>query len=264
MKLTKVGISNYRSIGETPVWIDLETKIDIMVGPNNSGKSNALRGVGILRQFLSNSLKLSTLEEEDFHLRNRSEAPVFHVDMRVNDKEYPIPKKAEMASLSFSMQDEFQFDPPLYEEISEGITAKEHVRNFLAKYHQEVKFESRNRYLIVKNTDVLPAVINSLARRFIEATKAQLPESLTVPQFREIREPIPGKKGGYQVNGTGIVDVLDSWKDPGRGLDELKVRFNNVQRFLRKILHLPEAQLEVTHDKMIMVNSNALRLTPSA
>jgi len=52
MKLTSVGISNFRSIGEQFVTIDLTKKINVLVGANNCGKSNvlsALRSFGVKR-----------------------------------------------------------------------------------------------------------------------------------------------------------------------------------------------------------------------
>ena len=42
MKLVGIGIANYCSIGEEPVWIDLEKKVNLLIGPNNSGKSNVI------------------------------------------------------------------------------------------------------------------------------------------------------------------------------------------------------------------------------
>ena len=45
MKLTHVGISNFRSIGEEFVTIDLTKKINVLVGANNCGKSNVLRAL---------------------------------------------------------------------------------------------------------------------------------------------------------------------------------------------------------------------------
>lgn len=45
MKLTHVGISNFRSISEEFVTIDLTKKVNVLVGANNCGKSNVLRAL---------------------------------------------------------------------------------------------------------------------------------------------------------------------------------------------------------------------------
>ena len=42
MDLVAVGFSNFRSIGADPVWIDLTKKVDVLIGVNNSGKSNVV------------------------------------------------------------------------------------------------------------------------------------------------------------------------------------------------------------------------------
>jgi len=42
MKLLRIGVANFRSIGAQPVMIDLQKRINLLIGANNSGKSNVL------------------------------------------------------------------------------------------------------------------------------------------------------------------------------------------------------------------------------
>jgi AAA15 family ATPase/GTPase len=50
MKLLRVGIRNYRSIGEECVFLDLRQKVNLLIGANNCGKSNVLRALELLSQ----------------------------------------------------------------------------------------------------------------------------------------------------------------------------------------------------------------------
>lgn len=49
MKLSWIGIKNYRSVfetnGEGPLWLELADGVNAIVGPNNAGKSNLLRAL---------------------------------------------------------------------------------------------------------------------------------------------------------------------------------------------------------------------------
>ncbi|MCX5682180.1 MAG: AAA family ATPase [Planctomycetota bacterium] len=45
MKLVGIGITHFRSIGASPVFINLEKKVNILIGANNSGKSNVIKAL---------------------------------------------------------------------------------------------------------------------------------------------------------------------------------------------------------------------------
>lgn len=64
MKLTHVGISRFRGIGEEFVTIDLTKKINVLVGANNCGKSNVLRALC--------SFGITGEEELDRHYRSEN------------------------------------------------------------------------------------------------------------------------------------------------------------------------------------------------
>jgi len=42
MKIVRLGFANFRSIGSEPVILDLQKRINLLIGANNSGKSNVL------------------------------------------------------------------------------------------------------------------------------------------------------------------------------------------------------------------------------
>ncbi len=42
MKLLRIGVANFRSIGAQPVKVDLQKRINLLIRASNSGRSNAL------------------------------------------------------------------------------------------------------------------------------------------------------------------------------------------------------------------------------
>lgn len=67
MKLVGIGIGNFLSIGTEPVWINLEKKVNVLIGANNSGKSNVIKC--LLRLKDASEGKLS-LQETERHQRD--------------------------------------------------------------------------------------------------------------------------------------------------------------------------------------------------
>ena len=67
-KLLKVGFRNYRSIGDEPVILDLEKRVNVLIGPNNAGKSSVIEAVGRLS---AKKFKFGEMKEEEHHQRNK-------------------------------------------------------------------------------------------------------------------------------------------------------------------------------------------------
>lgn len=82
MKLTHVGISNYRSIGKDVVEIDLTRKINVLVGANNCGKSNVLRALARFGK--------KTEEELELHRRAKDSRPGFFMTASSDDKDHDL------------------------------------------------------------------------------------------------------------------------------------------------------------------------------
>ncbi len=93
MKLTHLGVSHFRSIGETPVIIDLEKKITILVGQNDCGKSNVLRGLERMCMLWPVN-KWDQFTPIDFHQRDRKKQPCIYLrgvedDENANQSSFP-------------------------------------------------------------------------------------------------------------------------------------------------------------------------------
>ncbi len=86
MKLKGISIKNYRSFGHEVVLNDLG-KINILIGPNNTGKSNILRFLSLLGkngQFHLGNLAVG-LEEEDYFNLELANQVEFRIDFELPD-----------------------------------------------------------------------------------------------------------------------------------------------------------------------------------
>src|SRR5712664_1682246 len=84
MKLLKIGIANYRSLGQFPLNVDLSRRVTVLIGANNSGKSNVLAA---LVELGARKGQLRTLGETDRHQRREGVWPRVVVEAAVEDGE---------------------------------------------------------------------------------------------------------------------------------------------------------------------------------
>ncbi len=61
MRLARVGFANCRSIGASPVVLDLRKRINLLIGANNSGKSNVLEKLRRLKNERPHQIALKEL-----------------------------------------------------------------------------------------------------------------------------------------------------------------------------------------------------------
>ena len=74
--------------------------------------------------------------------------------------------------------------------------------------------------------------------------KGSIPASQIIPEFRKIQQ---GTK--YTYSWDHLIEVLAGYQHPPEGKDIDREKFDQVEKFVRELLHLPEARLEVTHEQ---------------
>ena len=90
MKLARIGFAFFRSIGEAPALIDLRKRVTLIIGANNSGKSNVLARIILLKEKQG---YLESLSQTDIHLRDGRNAPRVVADLIVEGED-DFPGKA--------------------------------------------------------------------------------------------------------------------------------------------------------------------------
>lgn len=239
MKLTHAGISRFRSIGSEPVMIDLTKKINVLVGANNCGKSNVLRALGSFGQ--------KTESELDMHLREKGTYPIYWLGAEPADKSSPAIRK--IGPVFFGRQ-----------QTKDGESVEKNpFRAFdWPSFHdcwQEILRPGYQYSGWPGDAEAQSEMIKTALRLFAQLA-AQLPKSVTIPQFRQI-----SPSDEYSVGGGGIVQVLARWQHPKIGEDANRERFLKIQNLLRVLIESPNVSLEVEHDaSQIVVSNGSLRL----
>lgn len=242
MKLTGIGFANFRSIGEEPVWLDLTKKINVLIGANNSGKSNVFRALQFVRKEKKGNRRLTGL---DRHMRDGQCEMRCYLRGAV-DSEDPMLEshfKEIEIGIEFSSGKERVVQNPFDTmEFSD-------FRNIFSKY-------TTMRFLSMPGREELQKHKDTVAHNLAEKLLAQLPAVHVIPDIRKI-------EGGetYEVDGRGIIATLASWQVPKLGNEALEDKFHKLNSLLQRLLHNSEVSLEVPPERdVIVVRRNGLRL----
>lgn len=243
MKLARIGFAFFRSIGEEPALIDLRKRVTLIIGANNSGKSNVLAGVGMLKEKQG---LLGPLSPTDTHLRDGRNAPRVVADLLV-EQGGDFPGKAPGDLIRFIR--EFNAEPSRWLETPlRGLEFNSF--NALFQHHTTSYFTR------MPSQEDLEKAVSQISDVIWRSALSTLPAVVFIPQHRQIAS---GK--AYAIHGTGIIELLASWQHPQIGFDRDVEKFSKIQDLLRALLHLPEVSLEVDHDKKgIIVRRDELRL----
>lgn len=242
MKLVGIGITNFRSIGSSPVYIDLEKKVSILIGANNSGKSNVIKALLWLAEHGRNPPK--NIDQLDQHMQAGANQPGYAFEVVIEVDDQAGIKPGSRARFCAQVKDRrFTCEATPFDEMCWNVFSE--VRS-----HYTNNFYSGQPLDEVQKSEKV-----KLAENMVENLISHLPKMYLVPQFRQIRE------GEYSLDGAGIIGTLASWQRPGPGKQEDKARFRQIQNLVRHLLHAPEIELDVDHEKKhIMVTRNGLRL----
>jgi len=246
MKLNEIGIGNFASIGEDPVWVNLEKKLTIYIGANNSGKSNVLRAF----EWLSKNRVLDrSLKHTEIH--GRDEKNLLRISFKASfEKEDGIPEiTGKLFAIDFKVQGnrkEFIAGPLDSKNICPDIQAfnKFFTKHFNKYFPQMPSIDIFNKAKL----DIHDAICREIL--------SDIPETSFIPQFRQI---IPGSD--YAIKGDGIVEMLAKWQHPEITADQNIRKFHRIRDLLRRLLNLSDIELEIVHTKdQIIVNNKGLRL----
>lgn len=245
MILHEIGIGNFRSIGNNPVWINLEKKINVYIGANNSGKSNVLRAFEWLVQNKSLEKKLSQIE-----LHQRDEKNPLRILLKSSFEESDgIPEVAgNQFVLDFNVQGtqrEWLDGPVIFNEPQDLKLFNKFGEKYTGRYFTSMP---RKEEAQKKKDEIYRGMYNVLIQNFRP--------TFYIPQFRQIT---PGTD--YSIKGQGIVEMLASWQHPEITADQNIGRFLKIQELLRRLLNLSNIEMEVVHTKdHVIVKNNNLRL----
>jgi len=240
MKLLRIGVANFRSIGAQPVVIDLRKRINLLIGANNAGKSGVLEIVSRLHGEEKSFTNLN-MTSVDLHRRDERQNVQLQFDVEQTEPdEFPIGVRTYRFHVSGS-------DVSWLKTPFEGLSYQE-FGPFMSKWCGQ-QWTDRPR------EDQLREKMVEAANRTLNRLGSTIPKLHIIPQFREI---VPGE---YALKGTGIVELLGHWRSPDIGSDSDRERFHKIVEFLRSLLGMDNLALDVSRKSTeLIVERGELRL----
>lgn len=247
MKITHWGISYFRSIGEKPVMLDLTKKINVLVGANNSGKSNVLRG---FLWFGTKNNKNSEHAAIDLHKRDGAHRPV--ISLKGDARTHTDNRVHVLSTLEITYNGKVGPEREAYETNLSLLDWPSFSQLFTLtgqrlRYHLDG--EVRRKFEL------------ELGLKLFEHSKENFPTVGFVPDFRQIRH-----HNTYEIGGQGIVRLLAQWQHPKLGRESDREKFDHIESLLRRLLDLPAVSIEVPPETpdTILVKRDGLRLPLSS
>jgi hypothetical protein len=243
MRLSGFAIKNFRSVGDKFVTLKPLKRCNILVGQNNSGKSNVLRG---FYQFLPKRAFL--LEGLDRHKRQSGVHPEYRIWVHMEGHR----AWDEFEGMDREVHFHYRVEKPEHSPLigcSLWKLKNQHFGNAIlksvgARVPGLMDPASYERWM---NDDATAQALQKLCVR---------PPVRFIPEFRRIQE---GE--AYSVDGSDLIAELASYQHPRIGEDEKRHRFDAIEKAVRRLLHLREASLEVDVDKKnILLRNGDLRL----
>ena len=247
MKFTGFGLKNFRSIGSEWVVINPLRKINILIGKNNSGKSNIIRGIESLAtlQFKNNTMNIN-FDNLDIHRKDSSNEFEFKI--------YMEPEKSDAAFQYIDGDIFFHFNYTNKTAMKDWFLLQQPVIN-IVNFHSSY-YKSNVSGLTEQGKASFVAGKESTFHSLLNQKK---PVVEKIPEFRRM---VPNGTE-LKLDGTNLVKTLMYWKSPVSDKDSDKQKFLQIQDLIRSITHSPDLELDVAPgegDPKLMIEKDGIRL----
>jgi hypothetical protein len=258
------GIANYRSFSSAGAWLPELSKINIFIGKNNAGKSNALKFLRDLAAGLTG--KPSGLSKEVRHW-GQGDPPAIDIDVTLSELNWDWTNFGYFGSVglpdsSTKLRIRYEIDPLRIGPIDPLANMQ-------------------------TNTKVYQSIWSRLGAREFPPPKEQISELLTrsqhfqqvhwilqrefknvfyVQQFREIRDG-DGKTDvtdERRAAGYKLAEQLGIMRNPGESGFAQQNEFYKIQEWIRELLDVPDLEIETEHPasarpNAVLLKANGLR-----
>lgn len=250
--LTGFGFRGFRSFfGELQVLTPL-SKINLIAGQNNSGKSNVLRVaqlLGALQSKAPEDLDIPRNQPNAFDLVIRL-GSVQEVVNRIKEREN-LPHQNQRDLLTRALASgalDLRGDGSVWlrwsnTDASSSVDLRSQALA-MTDVHTAVNsfIQSRGNY----SSDSLPNVMDLLR---LTARTVSLPKVVGVQASRRIASELDGQSVdvGEELSGTGLVRRLGALQSPTLAEDHNRERFEAINKFVQTVLDDPTATLVIPH-----------------
>ena len=256
--LKNIGIKNYRSFDDLGVFLENLSKVNIIIGKNNSGKSNVLRFFKILSEKVNSLHTFGSLNKIDYHSNNNS----INVGFDLTHQELNWPENLidgatiEGGPLEDYISNPFRFWFPLEMErvnkslLPEALLALDPEQ--LSLLHDVNTISSKD-----GNLDNIASKIDTLIYNKLKFIK----DIITIPDLRVINPSDSHNNGNSQINVKNIIVELFQMQVPDTGEDDKRETFDKIQSLVKDLLNIKDLVIEVPHTKdKILIKMHGKRL----
>ena len=248
MRLTGIELRNFRSLGADGVVLSDLGKCNIIIGTNNSGKSNVLKGVKKVLDTLRQDSRATTLADLDLHRRSATHTLSVKLHFELETDDQNDNRLYTIASIR-----EFWFDltwqqnqSPKVADFSLAYVADHDQSNGLLDLFVGETWARR------LGSDTIRSEFLKRGDQFLRRFLPCIPSVVLIPEFRQIR---PGQE--YSLDGQNLTELLASYQAPAIGRDADQEKFNRIQALVRRLLHMPNAVVEVSRANPEIIIKNA-------
>ena len=260
------AISNYRSFGAEVQKIGPCSKINIIIGKNNSGKSNVLH---FLWQYYKELMKYFRTQKEfiyknsnDIHLGLTQDNIAFGIGANINnaDERQIYYKSLQSRGVSKNSTSVLELILSKVSEECDGI-----FWILLSGTQRDIISEDTTNLInnLGEKLRRLPLekLLSELCKRSGGSRFSQLLEILRkvaldlndirqVNMVSAIRQIIKGDSINFpEFNGTGLITELAKLQDPEHSEREKRDQFISIQNFLQDITNAPHAKINVPYSR---------------
>jgi len=276
------AIKGFRSFSGEIQYIGPFDKINLIIGKNNSGKSNVLRFLLNHYNFLIRKIQGTESGNGNFditldkpQLDNRNDF-TFGFGIKLNGTLYHYIKKEILEKIGQS-----EGNSQLLDDLLNSETLKQGASISWLLYYRSQNTDFQLKPEVISNllnerpiTHVnWSKIFNSLTHTRAGGTieKHWIPQTIShlaklikqqnitlIPAFREVKS---GNENNNEFSGIGIIEKLAEIQNPSFGNQSKKQQFNNINSFFQIVTGKSDAEIEIPHDrKNILVHHDGKTL----
>jgi hypothetical protein len=260
VELLGFGVANFRSFDGDGFILKHPKRINVIIGKNNSGKSNIIRAMCLLLQVKGASVSLQQFSPSlDGH--RQQTLPVIVTSIVPIDHVFP----SQASQLISQYREKIGNEVSVRWNLQTGKIDGSHpfaafALDWLMNAYNALTSRSFPSSWPSERERYYPEIDVILIGKAVQAFQT-LDRFVLVPVFREFRKSTESPEPGVEVfNGHNVVSKLRDMQIPSLGNERDQTVFNKIQRFVRELIGEPELLLEIPKEERILVKLHGNRL----